>query len=69
MILDIHLPYAFGADILAEIRDRCPKAVIAIATADIVNAKKLTGKADHVLLKPISLVKLLKLAESVKGAP
>jgi DNA-binding response OmpR family regulator len=67
VILDLHLPYAFGADILIEIRQRCPKAVIAIVTADIVNAKNLTGKADHVLLKPISVTSLLKLAESVKG--
>ena len=67
VILDLHLPYAFGADILEEIRARFPETVIAIVTADILKAKSLTEKADHILLKPVSVGSLLKLAESVKG--
>lgn len=67
VILDLHLPYAFGTDILDVIRARCPNTVVAVVTADIVNAKNMTGKADHVLLKPISVTSLLKLADSVKG--
>ena len=67
VILDLHLPFAFGADILEEVRVKYPNTVVAIVTADIIKAKTLTGKADHVLIKPVSVASLLKLAESVKG--
>jgi len=66
VILDLHLPFAFGGDILNEIRAQYPYAVIAIVTADFIKAKTLTGKADHILIKPVSVASLLKLAESIK---
>ncbi|MBK6791248.1 MAG: response regulator transcription factor [Anaerolineales bacterium] len=68
MILDLHLPYASGVDILADVRVRCPKTVIAIVSADIFKLKDLEGKADYVLVKPISVARLLKIAETVKEA-
>jgi DNA-binding response OmpR family regulator len=67
VILDLHLPFASGADILAEIRRQYPATVIAITTADFTKAKTLTGKAEHILIKPVSVASLLKIAESVKG--
>ena len=67
VILDLHLPFASGAEILEVIRARYPKTVIAVVTADFIKAKTLTGKADHVLIKPVSVASLLKIAESVKG--
>lgn len=67
VILDLHLPYAFGGDILNEIRAKYSNTVIAVVTADFIKAKTLTGKADHILIKPVSVASLLKLAESVKG--
>lgn len=67
VILDLHLPFAFGGDILNDIRAKCPDTVIAVVTADFVKAKTLTGKADHILIKPVSVASLLRLAESVKG--
>jgi DNA-binding response OmpR family regulator len=67
VLLDLHLPYADGTDILADLRARIPNAVIAIVTADIIKARDLTGQADHILLKPVSVASLLKLAESIKG--
>ena len=67
VILDLHLPFAFGGDILEEIRAKYPKIIVAIVTADFIKAKTLTGKADHILVKPISVASLLRLAESVKG--
>ena len=67
VILDLHLPFAFGGDILNEIRAKFPNTIIAIVTADIVKAKTLTGKADHILVKPVSVAALLRLAESAKG--
>ncbi len=66
VILDLHLPFAFGGDILDVIRARYPKTVVAIVTADFIKAKTLAGKADHILVKPVSVASLLKLAESVK---
>jgi two-component system response regulator PilR (NtrC family) len=67
VLLDLHLPFAFGGDILDEIRAKYPDTVVAIVTADLVKAKVLTGKADHILVKPVSVASLLRLAESAKG--
>ncbi|MBI5932894.1 MAG: response regulator transcription factor [Chloroflexi bacterium] len=66
VILDLHLPFASGMDLLPLIREKCPTTVIAVVTADIVKAKSLPGKADHVLIKPVSLASLLQIAESAK---
>lgn len=65
VILDLHLPFASGIDILEAIRARYTDTVIAIVTADFIKAKTLTAKADHVLIKPVSVASLLKIAESV----
>jgi DNA-binding response OmpR family regulator len=67
VILDLHLPFAFGGDILDEIRAKYPDTIVAVVTADFIKAKTLTGKADHVLIKPVGVASLLRLAESVKG--
>jgi DNA-binding response OmpR family regulator len=66
VILDLHLPFAVGSDILNDIRTQYPDTVIAIVTADFIKAKTLTGKADHILIKPVSVASLLRLAESIK---
>jgi two-component system, OmpR family, copper resistance phosphate regulon response regulator CusR len=66
IILDIHLPYASGIDILKVIRDQYPDVMVVVTTADLVKAKTLTGQADHVLIKPVSVASLLKIAEAVK---
>jgi DNA-binding response OmpR family regulator len=67
VILDIHLPFAFGGDILDDIRAKYPDTIVAVVTADFIKAKTLTGKADHILIKPVSVASLLRLAESIKG--
>lgn len=67
IILDLHLPYASGADILEEIRVQYPDTMIVITTADFIKAKTLTGKADHILIKPVSVRSLLKIANAIKG--
>ena len=66
VILDLHLPFAFGGDILDEIRAKYPETIVVIVTADFIKAKTLTGKADHILIKPVSVASLLRLAESIK---
>lgn len=67
VILDLHLPYASGADILNDIRRKCPEAVIAVVTADFIKAKALPAQADHVLIKPVSVARLLNIAKEAKG--
>ena len=66
IILDLHLPYASGADILPVVRERCPKSVIVIVTADLYKAKSLPTIADHILVKPVSMTRLIAIAETAK---
>ena len=63
IILDMQLPYASGADILHQIRadKRWDKVPVIVATADLHAAKSLQGQADHVLLKPVSIARLLEI--------
>ena len=66
VILDLHLPYADSADILAAVRAQSPTTIVAVVTADFIKAKSFEGKADHVLIKPVSVARLMKIAEAVK---
>lgn len=68
VILDIHLPFASGTELLPLIREKHPKTIIAVVTADLVMAKALPEKADYVLIKPVSVARLLKIAESVSAS-
>lgn len=67
VILDLHLPFVFGGEILDEIRAKYPNTIVAVVTADFIKAKTLTTKVDHILIKPVSVASLLRLAESIKG--
>ncbi|HNB51617.1 MAG TPA: response regulator [Anaerolineales bacterium] len=67
VLLDLHLPFALGTDILEIVRARYPKTVIAVITADFMIAKTLAEKADHVLIKPVSISSILKIALPLKG--
>ena len=63
IILDMHLPYASGADILSSIRadGRWANVPVIIATADLFAVKSLQGQADYVLVKPVSIGRLLEI--------
>jgi len=65
VVVDMHLPYVTGPEIVDYVRANYRNAVIAVVTADIFTAKTLESKVDHVLIKPISVARLLNLAESV----
>jgi two-component system response regulator BaeR len=67
VILDLHLPFAFGGDVLLDIHTKYPDTIVAVVTADFIKAKTLTGKADHILIKPVSVASLLRLAELIKS--
>lgn len=63
VILDMHVPYALGADILESIRadERWAHLPVILATADLLAARSLQGKASHVLAKPVSVGRLLEI--------
>ncbi len=63
IILDVHLPFASGRDILSQLRSdaRLSATTIIVATADLFLAKTLEKLADFVLVKPVSVGRLLKI--------
>ena len=71
IILDLHLPYVSGEDILKQIRadERLVKTRVIIATADPRMADMLKDQADLVLLKPISFGQLRDLAARLSPQP
>lgn len=64
IVLDLHLPYVSGQEILWQIKqdDRLANTHVIIATADALLAEELESQADIVLLKPISVSQLKELA-------
>ena len=68
VVLDLHLPYISGDDILHQIRadERLAKTRVMLATADSLMAEHLRSKNDLVLLKPISFGQLGDLATRLR---
>lgn len=64
VVLDIHLPYVSGGDILRQIRadERLKKTRVMLATANPLAAESLRQDSDLVLIKPISFNQLRDLA-------
>jgi DNA-binding response OmpR family regulator len=63
ILLDLHMPYKAGIDILHEIRAdaRWNNIPIIVTTADFYLAKTIEGQAEHILIKPVSISQLLKI--------
>ena len=64
VLLDMHLPYVSGADLLTNIlkRDeRFAKTMVIITTADARMGETYGDQVDFVLIKPISFVQLRDL--------
>lgn len=70
IILDAHLPYASGMDLLSQIRanPRWSHIPIIVATADLHLAKSLQGQAEYVLLKPVGLARLMEIINRLHPA-
>lgn len=70
VVLDLHLPYVSGTDLLHKIRadERLTKTRVIVVTADLFRAEPLRGEADLVLIKPISFNKLVDLATRLRPA-
>ncbi len=68
VILDLHLPYVSGVDILRQIRadERLADTQVVIATADPLIAESLRFEADLVLLKPVSFHQLRNLGSRLR---
>jgi chemosensory pili system protein ChpA (sensor histidine kinase/response regulator) len=64
LLLDLHLPYVSGRELLRRIRanDRLKHLRVIVATADPITANILEREADLVLIKPYSIVQLKELA-------
>ncbi|MFO7683780.1 MAG: response regulator [Chloroflexota bacterium] len=64
VLLDLHLPYVSGGDLVIQIRKdpRLEKTRVIIASADGTWSNQLDYEADFVLNKPVSYVQLRDLA-------
>jgi len=71
IVLDIHLPYLSGRDILEAIHANpdLEKTFVIVVTADLFEAEDLQGKADQVLMKPISFQRLHQVIEQLLTRP
>ncbi len=60
IILDLHMPFASGVDILHDIRSDPHLATVPVivTTADLVLVKSLRGQAQEILMKPVSTARL-----------
>ena len=69
LLLDMHLPYISGKQILEEIHNdkRFADTYIAIVTADARMGMDLADKASFLLNKPVDIKQLQQLAERLKN--
>jgi len=63
ILLDIHLPYVSGLDILKQVRasPRLARVRVIILTAEIYIAKSLEEQAEHVIVKSLGVSRLRAL--------
>lgn len=63
IVLDMHIPHISGDKLFHQIRedDRLKETRVVVATADAQMAESMWGKADLVLVKPISFTQLRDL--------
>jgi len=68
ILLDMHLPYISGADLLKEIKadERFKDTYVILTTADARLAEVYAKTADFVMVKPISFVQLRDLTSRLK---
>jgi len=63
ILLDMHMPYASGSDILNQLRadPRWANIPVLIVTADLRMAQSMQAKGEQVLLKPITVARLTEI--------
>jgi CheY-like chemotaxis protein len=64
ILLDMHMPYASGPDILKQLRSdpRWVNTPVLIVTADLRMAKSMQANGEQVLLKPVTVARLTEIA-------
>jgi len=64
ILLDIHLPYVSGMELLKQIQadKRFKKTNTIVMTADLYTAKELEGQVEHILLKTHGITRLRDIA-------
>ncbi len=69
ILLDLHLPFASGSELLKEFRadEQLTGVPILVMTADILRARVLQEQGERVLLKPVSVLRLQEILSSLKG--
>lgn len=68
ILLDIHLPYVSGMDLLKQIQadERFKETTTIVMTADLYTAKDLDGKVEYVLLKTHGIARLRDIATRIR---
>jgi DNA-binding response OmpR family regulator len=68
ILLDLHLPYISGQQVLHYIyaQEYAPRPRVVLATADLLKGEKLQNEVDFVLMKPFGFIKLYELAKELR---
>ena len=68
VVLDVHLPFVSGREIMKHIRSnpRMTLTWVVVATADLAAARDLEQAADFVLEKPCGFTELYELAKKLR---
>ena len=69
IVLDLHLPYVSGDEILNRIRhdEGLARSQVIVTTADAARAAALPNQPDFILIKPISFLQLRDLAQRIRS--
>jgi DNA-binding response OmpR family regulator len=67
ILLDIHLPYVSGMEILEQIKsDKRLKVIpVIVMTADLYTVKELNGQVEYVILKSHGISRLREIATRI----
>ena len=68
ILLDMHLPYISGVELLSQIHsdERLKKVPLVVTTADARLGETLTETVDFVLIKPISYAQLREITSRLR---
>jgi CheY-like chemotaxis protein len=64
VLLDLHMPFASGVDLLRQIHldQSLADIPVVVTTADLVLARSIQGQAREILIKPVSVARLRETA-------
>jgi two-component system cell cycle response regulator DivK len=70
VILDLHLPFVSGADLLKQIRatQEMDRTRVIVVTADLYRAEAMRDLADAVLIKPVGFIRLQNIVAKLQAS-